>query len=188
MAGDSSAQSTGTTSQVERATPAHTRPLLRLLGLSRLVILIAVLGTFITATILLIYGGVDTYQLVRQYLAGGDTALPSKKLIIAAIELTDIFLLATVLYVIAVGLYELFIDDRIPVPRWLRINDIDDLKHKLVGVVIAVLGVTFLGQVLSWDGTRDLQTFGIAIGAVVAALTYFLNSKGEKGKGTGKDA
>ncbi len=39
------------------------------------------------------------------------------------------------LYIIAIGLYELFIDSRIPVPPWLRIDDIDDLKHKLVSVM-----------------------------------------------------
>jgi uncharacterized membrane protein YqhA len=88
-----------------------------------------------------------------------------------------------VLYVIAIGLYELFIDDRIPLPAWLVITDIDDLKHKLISVVIAVLGVVFLGQVMSWDGERNLQSLGIAIGAVIGALTYFLNSKGEQRKG-----
>jgi uncharacterized membrane protein YqhA len=157
--------------------------LLRLLGMSRFLIGIAVIGTFIAATALLVYGAVDTYGLIYWLVTGGDAGSRAKELILSCIEITDIFMLATVLYVIAVGLYELFIDDRIPLPAWLVITDIDDLKHKLISVVIAVLGVVFLGQVMSWDGERNLQSLGIAIGAVIGALTYFLNSRGEQRKG-----
>ncbi len=159
---------------------------LRLLGMSGFIIGIAVLGTFIAATALLVYGAADTYELIASLFATGNASLQAKQLIFACIEITDIFLLATVLYIIAIGLYELFIDDRVPLPPWLIITDIDDLKHKLISVVIAVLGVVFLGKVISWHGEPNLQNFGIAIGAVVAALTYFLNSKADKPKDVGK--
>ena len=56
------------------------------------------------------------------------------------------------------------------------------LKDKLVGVVIVVLSVVFLGQVLTWDGSRDLLGYGVAIGAVIATLTYFLSQKPPKKK------
>jgi len=62
-------------------------------------------------------------------------------------------------------------------PDWLTIKTLDDLKDKLVAVVIVVLGVLFLGQVVSWDGERDLLGFGASIALVVAALTYFLTAK-----------
>jgi uncharacterized membrane protein YqhA len=153
--------------------------------MSRYLIGIAVAGTFVAATTLLIYGAADTCWLVSQLVLGGDTRPNAKQLVLSCIEITDIFLLATVLYVIAIGLYELFIDDRVPLPAWLVITDIDDLKHKLISVVIAVLGVTFLGKVMSWHGEQNLQSLGIATGAVIAALTYFLNSKGGKDKEAG---
>jgi uncharacterized membrane protein YqhA len=76
----------------------------------------------------------------------------------------------------------LFIDATIRLPPWLIITNIDDLKHKLISVVITILGVTFLGQVIAWDGGSSLQPLGIAVGVVVAALTYFLSSKGETQK------
>jgi uncharacterized membrane protein YqhA len=88
--------------------------------------------------------------------------------------------LATVLYIIALGLYALFVDDRLPLPAWLEIHDLDDLKEKLISVVIVVLGVLFLEQVVAWDGGRDLLGFGAAIALVVAALTYFLSQKPRK--------
>lgn len=186
MAIDSSPPSSGGTARTHRATLRPiSRLILHLLGMSRFLIGIAVIGTFIAATALLVYGAVDTYRLTSWLIAGGDARPQAKQLMLACIEITDIFLLATVLYVIAIGLYELFIDERIPLPSWLVITNIDDLKHKLISVVIAVLGVVFLGQVMSWDGNQNLQTLGIAIAAVIAALTYFLNSKGEERKEIG---
>ena len=38
------------------------------------------------------------------------------------IKQADYALLATVLYVLALGLYSLFVDDRVPMPGWLRIS------------------------------------------------------------------
>ncbi len=83
----------------------------------------------------------------------------------------------------AIGLYELFVDPQLPTLPWLAIKDIDDLKARVLGVVIVVLGVLFLGQVISWDGERDLLGFGVAVALVIAALTYFLAAKSDGGKG-----
>jgi uncharacterized membrane protein YqhA len=96
------------------------------------------------------------------------------------IEIADLFLLGVVMYIIALGLYELFIDDSVPVPQWLEIHTLDDLKAKLISVVIVVMGVLFLKQIVSWDGERNLLTFGGGIALVIAALTYFLSSKSGK--------
>jgi uncharacterized membrane protein YqhA len=46
----------------------------------------------------------------------------------------------------------LFIDSTLPVPMWLKIDTLDNLKAKLIGVVVTVLAVTFLGSALTWDG------------------------------------
>jgi len=140
-------------------------------------VIVAVICIFITGLALLVYGAGATYELVRQLFNGGVSAKSAKALVLAAIELVDLFLLATVLFVTAIGLYELFIDDNLALPAWLEIHTLDDLKDKLIGVVIVVLGVLFLGQVISWDGQRDLLGFGAAIALVVAALTYFLGQK-----------
>jgi uncharacterized membrane protein YqhA len=52
----------------------------------------------------------------------------------------------TVFYIIALGLYELFVDDRVELPQWLIIRNIDDLKNKLAGVVVVVMAVLFRGR------------------------------------------
>ena len=154
----------------------------RIISASRYLIVVAVICIFITGMALLVYGASATYELVAHLFNGGVNAKSAKALVLAAIDLVDLFLLATVLFVIAIGLYELFIDDNLQLPNWLEIHTLDDLKDKLIGVVIVVLGVLFLGQVISWDGQRDLLGFGTAIALVVAALTYFLGQKSKPPK------
>jgi uncharacterized membrane protein YqhA len=92
----------------------------------------------------------------------------------------DLFLLATVFYIIAVGLYELFINDKLVLPAWLVIHNFDDLKGKLISVLIVVLGVLFLSKAIDWDGKIGILYFGLAIAAIILALSYFLSQKIKK--------
>ncbi|MCE8007844.1 MAG: YqhA family protein [Aestuariivita sp.] len=150
----------------------------RTLGASRFLIILAVLGSLLAAATLLIYGVLEAGQLILATLEKAEISRKgAKALALEFIEIVDLFLLGTVFYIIALGLYELFIDTNIRVPEWLEIKTLDDLKNKLIGVVIVVLGVLFLGQVVGWDGERDLLGFGAAIALVIAALTYFLGLK-----------
>ncbi|MDZ4863184.1 MAG: YqhA family protein [Gemmatimonadota bacterium] len=162
------------------SSPSPRGPLLRLLGASRYLIILAVLSTLAAGTALLVYGTVETYSILQGLITATGSSKGAKGLILAVIELTDLFLLATVLYVIAIGLFELFIDDRLDLPNWLEIHDLNDLKEKLIGVIIVVLAVLFLGQVATWDGVRDLLGYGTATALVIAALTWFVSQKGKK--------
>lgn len=152
----------------------------RVIGASRYLIVLAVIAIFAATLLLLVYGGVQTFSLVRDVIGTGVSSKGTKSLLLAVIEVVDLFLLATALYVIAAGLYELFIDETIPLPAWLEVRNLDDLKDKLIKVVIVVLGVLFLGQVITWDGQRDLLGYGAAIALVIAGLTYFLSQKAKK--------
>lgn len=152
-----------------------------LLTSTRYLVIIPIVCTLIGATTLFIYGGLETIQLVIETItAGSVSSKGAKSLLLAFIELVDLFLLGTVLYIIAAGLYELFINPNLDLPAWLVINDLDDLKNKLIGVVVVVMGVIFLGQVVTWDGTRDLLGFGVSIALVIGALSYFLSTKIKK--------
>jgi uncharacterized membrane protein YqhA len=146
----------------------------KILGGSRYIVFLAVLTALVLGLTLFILGAYKAGLEIAHILQG---ELP-KSLAAAFIEITDLLLLGVVMYIIALGLYELFIDDTVPVPHWLEIHSIDDLKAKLISVVIVVLGVDFLKQVVSWDGERNLLTFGGGIALIIAALTYFLSSKG----------
>lgn len=149
-----------------------------LLGASRFMIILAVIGALLAAITLLIFGLVETVVLVQNTIASGEVSRKvAKALALEFIEIIDLFLLGTVFYIVAIGLYELFISTNIKVPAWLSIKTLDDLKNKLIAVVIVVLGVLFLGQVVSWDGERDLLGYGVAIALVIVALSYFLSQK-----------
>jgi uncharacterized membrane protein YqhA len=154
-----------------------------LLASSRYLVIAAVIGSLVAALALFTYGMAETIAVVIDTIARADiSSKGAKMLALAFIEIVDLFLLGTVLLMIAVGLYELFIDSNLALPEWLQIRTFDDLKNKLVGVVIVVLAVLFLGLVVSWDGERDLLRIGAAIALVIAALTYFLaTAKGGKG-------
>lgn len=142
---------------------------------SRFVVAIPVLGLFAGALTLTVMAGVQTVVTIGHAVAG---ELAKKEAILEFIELADAFLLATVLYIMSLGLYELFIDDTIPLPAWLEIHSLDDLKKKLVGVVAVVLAVTFLGSVIKGSDAQALMYEGVGIGAVVVAMGYFLKGNG----------
>jgi uncharacterized membrane protein YqhA len=147
----------------------------RILAGSRFLVIIAVLGSFLAAVAILVYGGLTVIGIIIDVFSHGlFTPDGSKHLAIESIEAIDLFLLATVLYIIALGLYELFVQS-LPMPSWLEITSLDDLKSKLIGVVIVMLAVTFLGEVVSWDGTTNILALGFAVGIVLFALAFYLN-------------
>ena len=149
----------------------------RLLASSRYIILIASLGTFLSGTVLLIFGVLSVIDIsIEAFRAFNLTSHGVEELAVDFIRLTDVFLLGTVLYIVALGLYELFVDPTLPLPKWLVIRDLEHLKEKLLGVIIVLLGVTFLGEVVSWDGQTDIFRLGVAIALVVAALSYVLTT------------
>ena len=163
-----------------------------ILNASRYLVLAAVLGSLAASLALFAYGVAETVIVIVETVAKADVSSKGgKALALAFIEIVDLFLLGTVLLMIALGFYELFIDSDLKLPEWLQIRTFDDLKNKLVGVVIVVLGVMFLGFVVAWDGTRDLLGIGVAIALVIAALTYFLSTvkggKSDKSAPSGKD-
>ena len=160
----------------------------RLLSVSRYIIVIPALGSVVAATALMVYGAIVIVKVLGQTFTVGVSSKGAKALALAFIEVVDLFLLGTVLYITALGLYELFIDENLKLPDWLSIRDLDDLKNKLTGVVIVVMGVLFLGQVVTWDGERNLLPFGGAVALVIAALTYFLSQRGKKDKGNEGEA
>ena len=138
------------------------------LGASRFLIILAVLGSLLAAVTLLVYGLLESTQLIWATIETGEVARKgAKALALEFIEIVDLFLLGVVFYIISLGLYELFISSDVAVPGWLSIKTLDDLKAKLIAVVIVVIGVLILGQVVGWDGERDLMGYGIACGVVI---------------------
>jgi len=94
----------------------------------------------------------------------------TKSLSISLIQSIDIFLLATVLYVITLGLYELFINQDLKLPEWLVVNSLEDLEHRLFGVIAVIISVTFLGKLVELGGGQEILQIGIAVGIVLISI------------------
>src|SRR5215471_5971179 len=143
-----------------------------LLNSSRFLVLAAVLGSLAGAAALFVYGLVDTVVVIGRTIATGEVStVGAKQLMLYFIEVFDLFLLGTVMLIMAISLYELFFDSDLKLPARLEIHTFEDLKSNLVTVVMAV---TFLGQIVSWNGEAELFSFGLVVALVIAALNFYL--------------
>lgn len=144
----------------------------RLLSAARYMVLLGVVACAFGG-LLLFVGAVAQLVLVATALFSGlGTAKEIKALAVNEVFLADITLIATALLLVAVGLYELFIS-KIDLPVGVNVVSLEDLKDKLVGVIVVALAVSFLAQVASWDGKTDLLAYGASIALVTLALGAF---------------
>jgi uncharacterized membrane protein YqhA len=139
---------------------------------SRFFVLLATISLFLAFMAVMVSTIIVTVMTILDAAHKG--GLSQNEMIGKLIKQADYALLATVLYVLALGLYSLFVDDRVPMPGWLRISDLGHLKELLAGVVVVAIAVIFLGEALTWDGSSDLLAPGLASAAVIAALALFL--------------
>jgi uncharacterized membrane protein YqhA len=150
--------------------PRGSRLVARVAVFTRYFILAPIIGLAVAAVVMTGVACVDVVKLTTEAVTGH---VEISKLVVGFIEVADIFLLAVVLYIMSVGLYELFIDDTLPLPTWLVIHNLEDLKEKLVGVVIVVLAVFFLGRVIESQAPIEVLYLGGGISLVIYALSYF---------------
>jgi uncharacterized membrane protein YqhA len=144
----------------------------RLLTASRYIVLIAVFGSLLAAVCVLILGAFEVFKAALSMIVDAAHQDETKHAVHALVEIVDLFLLGTVLYIVALGLYQLFIDDRLSVPPWLKIETLDQLKSKLLGAIVLSLTVLFFGFAAEWDGTISILYLGGAIALVITALSW----------------
>lgn len=149
----------------------------RMVAASRYLFILAVLSTFLLSALIFIRGAVLTGHVIMTVLEQTTAFDAAKEGIVQAIQVVDLFLIATVFYIIALGLYTLFIDEGLPMPDWLTFTSFNDVKADLIGVLIVVLGVFFLSKAIVWKEGYDLLFFGGAIAVMIFSLSYFLSLK-----------
>ena len=137
---------------------------------SRYIVALPALGSILGALVLMIIG---TWEIVRSLVKLVDLDIPVKESVVSILTAVDTLLLATVLLVIGYGLYELFVDSSVKLPPWLEIRSLDDLKAKLIGVVVAIIAVVFLGVLVDATDANDVMLIGIGAGSVVIGLAAF---------------
>ena len=142
----------------------------RIMGLTRYAVFVPAIASIIGALLLMAQGSWAMLMAVIDSVSDG---YGLKETIVEVLTAVDAILLGTVLLVIGYGLYELFIDADLDVPMWLRVNDLDDLKSKLIGVVVAIVAVVFVGVFVDSNRSSDVISYGVGAGALVVGLAIF---------------
>ena len=142
----------------------------KILARARYAVFIPAIASILGALLLMFQGSVAMIQTIIDVVTEG-TKL--KLTIVEILTAVDAILLGTVLLVIGYGLYELFIDEDLDVPPWLQVQDLDDLKSKLIGVVVAIISVIFVGVFVDTNRAADVISYGVGAGAMVTGLAVF---------------
>jgi len=149
----------------------------RFLIATRYLILIPILGLTLAAAAFFVFGGIGLIRLlieliVNAYGSAHQTVEGGQGVIIfEVVEYVHTFLVGTVLYITAVGLFQLFIKE-IDFVGWLKIDSTEELETNLIGVTVVVLAVNFMGAVLT--KTTPLLDYGVGIALPIAALGMFV--------------
>ena len=154
----------------------------KFLAACRFLLVLPVIGcVLLTAGVVFMGIGRIVTAGVALVQAGDFSAKAAKTMSLAVIEIIDLFLVGTVAYIMAIGLYKLFISsEEIQLPIRLKIERLKDLEDKIIGVVIAALAVGFLGQAVNTDQPETLLHYGGGIALVIAALAIFMRQGSTK--------
>ena len=93
----------------------------------------------------------------------------------------DLFLVGATMLIAAVGLYELFISKVDPgheghgMPAWLEMRDLNDLKARVISMIILVVAVAFVEVVVDFTDGRQVLYLGAGVALVVGSLTAYLS-------------
>ena len=166
------------------ASPVET-PWLRLgrrfergLSLSRVVVVVPVIVLLLSAMASFAYG---TDVFVRSVTHVVDDPQLTSHNLSFLLLLTDLFLIGATLMIAAFGFYDLFIGKigasgpGVWLPGWLRMHDLNDLKARVISMIILVAAVSFVDVVVDSKGGLDTLYLGVGVAVVIAALTAFLH-------------
>ena len=140
----------------------------QLLERSRYMVVIAEISLLVAAIGTFVWGAAQTVLLIGRFIS----APADGSVIVAIVQLMDLFLLGTVLLVFALGLHELFIQ-KLALPEWLVIDDLKKLKGKLSDVVILIIAIKFVEKLIESKNAQDTLMLGVAVAVVIGALVLF---------------
>ena len=154
---------------------------------SRFVIIAAVIGSLLAGFAIFYMATVDVVNLFLHALHYADSSLTDEarkalhdSTVTHIVEVVDGYLLATVMLIFSLGLYELFISDIDQAhgsrasSKILVISSLDDLKSRLAKVILMILIVTLFQEAINMklNSPLDLVYLGASITLIALAL-YF---------------
>lgn len=157
----------------------------RALWESRLVVVVAVLCTIVLALGAFYLATVDVFFALRYLVQYADPTLGSTgretlraDAVTAIVKAVDGYLIAAILLIFALGLYELFVskleaaERSESASRLLLIRNLDELKERIAGLILLVLVIEFFQRALqlSYESPLDLLYFATGVLLVSGAL------------------
>jgi uncharacterized membrane protein YqhA len=144
--------------------------------ISRVLVTIAIFGLLLTSVVVIVTGFAELFRILSYFMEHGLlNEGVGTFLAVTVTEMIDLYLIGLVLLIIAVGLYQLFIDPNLDVPEWLDTPSFEVLKGRLLVVVVVVLAVMFLGYAAEATDAIFIAGMGIAISLVIAACGYIIS-------------
>ena len=159
-----------------------------LLWNSRFVVLFAVLSSIIASFAMFYIATVDAGYMASHLLEYASSNLNAAEretlravTVTHVVEIVDGYLMATVLFIFALGLYELFIsnieaaEESEAGSNVLIINDLDDLKSRLAKVIMMILIVRFFENAIHMKFNDALDLLYLAGGIALIGLALYLS-------------
>ena len=159
---------------------------------SRLIVILAVLASLLTAFAMFFMASVDAWNMITHIgayasgdLTGEVRAAMRAKTVTHVVEIIDGYLLATVLLIFALGLYELFIspidaaEKSETASKVLIIHSLDDLKNRLAKVILMILVVRFFEYAVGMHFNTPLDLLYLSGGIALIGLALYLSHKAE---------
>ena len=144
--------------------------------ISRIMVIIAIFGLLLTSVFVIITGFAELFRIIAFLMEGGLLSEEAGTFLsVTVTEMIDLYLIGLVLIIIALGLYQLFIDPDIELPEWLDTPSFEALKARLLVVVVVVLAVMFLGYAAEATDAPFIAGVGVAISLVIIACGYILS-------------
>lgn len=161
---------------------------------SRFVIFAAVIGSLLAGFVIFYMATVDVFLLIQHavhYADSSQTDAARKALhdgtISHIVEVVDGYLLATVMLIFSLGMYELFISDIDQAhgskasSKILVINSLDDLKSRLAKVILMIMIVTLFEHTLTMHMATTLDLVYVGLSIALIALALYLSHAAEHG-------
>ncbi|MBN2734402.1 MAG: YqhA family protein [Methanomicrobiaceae archaeon] len=147
----------------------------------RYVVLLGVIFGALSALVLFIAGSLEIFDILKEYVISSNIHMTHEDILIGIIGAIDFYLIGLVLLIFSFGIYELFIS-KLDIARTcgefgniLEVKNLDDLKNKIIKVIIMVLIVSFFQRILSMTFTTSMDMLAMAISiSVICIGVYFL--------------
>lgn len=164
---------------------------------TRFVVLFAVVASLAAAIAMFFMATVDAYFMISHLfayaspeLAGEARSQMRAETVTHVVEIVDGYLLATVMLIFALGLYELFIskieraEQSETASNVLIIHSLDDLKGRLAKVILMILIVKYFEHAVSMNFSTPMDLLYLAGGIALIGLALYLTH--ESGHAEGK--